>query len=66
MTARLKGIADDLGLSAVAISMVLRSRPDIGERTRKRVLRRMNELTFGFRQVEAVIARCGEAQEVGF
>jgi len=66
MTTRLKGIADDLGLSAVSISMALRSRPDIGERTRKRVLKRMKELTFGFRQVEAAIARCREAQEVGF
>jgi LacI family transcriptional regulator len=66
ITTRLKGIADDLGLSAFAISMVLRSRPDIGERTRKRVLKRMKELTFGFRQVEAMIARCREAQEIGF
>ncbi len=66
MATRLKDIAYDLGLSVVAISRVLRNHPDISERTRKRVLKRMKELTFGFRQVEAVIASCGEAQEVGF
>jgi DNA-binding LacI/PurR family transcriptional regulator len=66
MATRLKDIAYDLGLSVVTISKVLRNHPDISERTRKRVLKRMKELTFGFRQVEAAIARCGEAQEVGF
>ena len=66
MVARLKDIAKDLGLSVVTISKVLRNHPDIGEQTRKRVLKRMKELTFGFRQVEAAIARCREAQEVGF
>ena len=41
MVARLKDIAQDLGLSVVTISKVLRNHPDIGEQTRKRVLKRM-------------------------
>ncbi|MGC2399509.1 MAG: LacI family DNA-binding transcriptional regulator [Acidobacteriaceae bacterium] len=46
MAARLKDIADDLGLSVVTISKVLRDHPDIGEETRKRVLKRMRELNY--------------------
>ena len=39
-------IARDLGLSAVTISKVLRGHSDIGEETRKRVLKRMEELHY--------------------
>lgn len=46
MVARLKDIAQDLGLSVVTISKVLRNHPDIGERTRERVLKRMKELNY--------------------
>jgi LacI family transcriptional regulator len=46
VAARLKDIADDLGLSVVTISKVLRDHPDIGEETRKRVLKRMQELNY--------------------
>jgi len=46
MAARLKDIANDLGLSVVTISKVLRDHPDIGEATRKRVLKRMRELNY--------------------
>jgi LacI family transcriptional regulator len=46
MVARLKDIAQDLGLSVVTISKVLRNHPDIGEQTRKRVLTRMKELNY--------------------
>jgi len=46
MVARLKDIASDLGLSVVTISKVLRNHPDIGEQTRKRVLKRMKELNY--------------------
>jgi LacI family transcriptional regulator len=46
MAARLKDIAHDLGLSVVTISKVLRDHPDIGEETRKRVLKRMKELNY--------------------
>ena len=46
MVTRLKDIAQDLGLSVVTISKVLRDHPDIGAATRKRVLRRMKELNY--------------------
>lgn len=46
MVARLKDIAQDLGLSVVTVSKVLRNHPDIGEATRKRVLKRMKELNY--------------------
>jgi LacI family transcriptional regulator len=42
----MKDIALDLGLSTVTISKVLRGNPDIGEETRKRVLKRMRELNY--------------------
>jgi LacI family transcriptional regulator len=43
---RLKDIAHDLGLSTVTISKVLRGHSDIGDETRKRVLKRMEELHY--------------------
>ncbi len=43
---RMKDIAQDLGLSTVTISKVLRGHSDIGEETRKRVLKRMKELNY--------------------
>lgn len=46
MAARLKDIANDLGLSVVTVSKVLRNHPDIGEQTRKRVLKRMREVNY--------------------
>lgn len=46
MRVRLKDIANDLGLSAVTVSKVVRNHPDIGEETRKRVLQRMKEMNY--------------------
>jgi len=46
MAIRLKDIADDLGLSVMTISKVLRNHPDIGAETRRRVLKRMRELNY--------------------
>jgi LacI family transcriptional regulator len=46
MAARLKDIANELGLSVVTVSKVLRNHPDIGPETRKRVLKRMRELNY--------------------
>ena len=46
MTVRLKDIANELGLSVVTVSKVLRDHPDIGADTRKRVLNRMRELNY--------------------
>ncbi len=46
MAVRLKDIAQELGVSVVTVSKVLRGRPDIGEETRQRVLRRIQELNY--------------------
>src|SRR5258708_25713872 len=46
MAVRLKDIARDLGVSVVTVSNVLRGNADIGEVTRKRVLKRMKELNY--------------------
>ena len=46
MTVRMKDIAEDLGLSVVTVSKVLRHHPDIGEKTRKRVLKRAREMDY--------------------
>lgn len=46
MAVRLKDIARELGVSVVTVSKVLRGRPDIGEETRNRVLKRMRELNY--------------------
>ena len=46
MAVRLKDIASDLGVSVVTVSKVLRGNPDIGEATRRRVLKRMKELNY--------------------
>jgi LacI family transcriptional regulator len=46
MTIRMKDIAKELGLSQATVSKVLRDHPDIGERTRQRVLERVKELDY--------------------
>jgi LacI family transcriptional regulator len=46
MPVRLKDLAQDLNLSVVTISKVLRNRTDISPETRKRVLKRMKELNY--------------------
>ena len=46
MTTRMKDIAEDLGLSVITISKVLRNHPDVGEETRERVLARVKELDY--------------------
>src|SRR5215470_2223427 len=46
MAVRLKDIARDLGVSVVTVSKVLRGNSDIGDETRKRVLKRMKELNY--------------------
>ena len=42
----MKDIANDLGLSVVTISKVLRDHPDIATETRRRVSKRMRELNY--------------------
>ena len=46
MAIRLKDIARDLGISTVTVSKVLRGNQDISEKTRARVLKRMQELDY--------------------
>lgn len=46
MPVRMKDIARDLGISVVTVSKVLRNVPEIGDETRKRVLKRMKELNY--------------------
>lgn len=42
----MKDIAEDLGLSVVTISKVLRNHPDVSEETRQRVLQRIKEVDY--------------------
>jgi LacI family transcriptional regulator len=46
MAVRLKDIARDLGVSVVTVSKVLRNHSDISEATRRRVLKRIQELNY--------------------
>ena len=46
MAARMKDIAQDLGVSVVTVSKVLRNHQDISTATRDRVLQRMKELDY--------------------
>jgi len=46
LATRLKDIADDLGVSVVTVSKVLRGKSDVGEETRRRVLERMKALNY--------------------
>src|SRR5664279_1551980 len=46
MAIRLKDIAEDLGVSLVTVSKVLRNKPGVGDITRKRVLKRVRELNY--------------------
>jgi LacI family transcriptional regulator len=46
MAVRLKDIAEELGVSLVTVSKVLRNKPGVGEVTRKRVLKRVRELNY--------------------
>src|ERR1700712_294064 len=43
---RMKDLAQDLGVSIVTISKVLRDHPDIGQATKERVLKRVKELNY--------------------
>src|SRR6185312_15813128 len=46
MPVRMKDIARDLGISPMAVSKALRDHKDIGEETKRRVLRRAAELNY--------------------
>jgi LacI family transcriptional regulator len=46
MPIRMKDIAQELGLSSITVSKVLRNHPDISEETKQRVLQRVAELDY--------------------
>lgn len=46
MVTRLQDIADDLGVSKVTVSKVVRGSPDVGEETRRKIKQRMLELNY--------------------
>jgi LacI family transcriptional regulator len=46
MSTRMKDIARDLGVSVITVSKVLRNHPDVGDKTRQRVLARVKELDY--------------------
>ena len=46
MAIRLKDIAQELNISVVTVSKVLRKHPDIGPETRQKVLQRIKELNY--------------------
>jgi len=46
MAVRMKDIAQELGVSVVTVSKVLRNHSDIGEETRQRVLKKMKDLNY--------------------
>ena len=64
MATRLKDIADDLGVSVVTVSKVLRGKTDIGDETRRRVLKRMKELNYRPNMLARGLAS-GRTQTVG-
>lgn len=46
MPVRLKDVANELGVSVVTVSKVLRGTKDVGEETRAKILRRLRELNY--------------------
>jgi LacI family transcriptional regulator len=64
MAVRLKDIADDLNLSKMTISKVLRGQTDISEATKARVLRRVKELKY-IPNISASSLRTGQTKTVG-
>jgi LacI family transcriptional regulator, galactose operon repressor len=64
MRVRLKDIADDLNLSKMTISKVLRGQTDISDATRARVLQRVRELNY-IPNISASSLRTGQTRTMG-
>jgi LacI family transcriptional regulator len=64
MTVRLKDIADDLNLSKMTISKVLRGQTDVSPTTKARVLQRMKELNYR-PNIQARSLRTGNTFSIG-
>jgi LacI family transcriptional regulator len=64
MPVRLKDIADDLNLSKMTISKVLRGQTDISDATKERVLKRVRELKY-IPNISASSLRTGQTKTMG-
>ncbi len=64
MRVRLKDIAEDLKLSKMTISKVLRGQMDISDATKARVLKRVKELNY-IPNISASSLRTGQTKTVG-
>ncbi len=64
MRVRLKDIAEDLNLSKMTISKVLRGQTDISDATRARVLQRVKELNY-IPNISASSLRTGQTRTMG-
>jgi LacI family transcriptional regulator len=64
MPVRMKDIARDVGVSVVTVSKVLRNVPEIGEETRRKILKRMKELNYQPNQAARSLAT-GRSMMVG-
>jgi LacI family transcriptional regulator len=65
MPVRLKDIADDLGISLITVSKVLRNKPDVSEQTRERVLQRVKEVNYRPNMLARGLAS-GRSYTIGF
>jgi LacI family transcriptional regulator len=65
MAIRLQDIADDLNLSKMTISKVLRGQTDVSAETKARVLKRMRELNYR-PNISARSLRTGQTYTIGF
>ena len=65
MRVRLKDIAEDLNLSKMTISKVLRGQTDISDETKARVLKRVKELKY-IPNISASSLRTGQTRTIGF
>lgn len=65
MPIRLKDIAHDLGISMITVSKVLRNKPDVGQKTRERVLEKVKEVKYRPNMMARSLAS-GKSHAVGF
>jgi LacI family transcriptional regulator len=54
----MKDIAKDLGVSVITVSKVLRNHPDVGDKTRNRVLTRVRELDYQPNLAARILVTC--------
>lgn len=64
MAVRLQDIADEMGVSKMTVSKVLRGSKDVGEKTRQRILNRLRELNYQPNFIARALTS-GRSQSVG-